>query len=507
MRNSKIKSLDELERLVQVFKSESKKIIHCHGVFDLLHPGHVLHLKAARQFGDVLIVTVTPDRYVHKGPGRPVFNEQLRLEILAALECVEFAALNEWPTAVETITRLKPDVYVKGNDYADGASDLTGNISYEERVVKEFGGEIRFTDEEVFSSSALINKFFNPYPSETQNYLARFRDAHSVSEVIDCLQGLADIRVLVVGEAILDRYSYCLPLAKSPKEFMIATKFVSQEDFAGGSLAVANHVAGYCDRVTLVTSLGFDGAASELLRSTLRSNIKLLTIGMQEKPTITKQRFVEPTFLTKLFELQYLDDTPLQGEPETKLISMLEEELARHDMVIVSDFGHGLLTERVREVLYSQDKFLAVNTQTNSANFGFNPITKYKRASYVCIHEGELRLSLQTQFDDFYGVAARVREQLNVQKLMVTRGPNGSELFCEDGSVYTTPALAIRVVDRVGAGDAFFAVTAPCAYKNYHPNVIGLIGNCVGAMAVETVGNREPVDPKLLFKYVSHLLR
>jgi len=505
--SSKIKSISELSDVLDSEQKNGKQVVLCHGVFDLVHPGHVLHFKAARNFGDFLIVTVTPDRYVHKGPGRPAFNERLRMEAIAALECVDYVALNEWPTAVETIHRLRPQVYVKGSDYADPASDLTGKIVDEENAIRAVGGEIRFTAEEVFSSSALINRFFHSYPPETHNYLAKFRETHSADQVIGRLKELADVRVLVVGEAILDQYCYCIPLAKSPKEFIIATKFSSEENFAGGSVAVANHVAGYCDQVTLVTCLGPDDRHFDFFRSILRPNIQLRAVRTNERPTIIKRRFVEPTFLTKMFEIQYLDDTPLSGRPENELVSVLERQLLEHDLVIVADFGHGQLTDRLRGMLGSSGKFLAVNTQTNSANLGFNPITKYERAGYVCIHEGELRLALHTQFGDLYDIAARLRQKLSARGFMVTRGPHGSVLFSDNGEVHEAPALSVKVIDRVGAGDAFFAVTSPCVYKGYDADLVGLVGNCVGALAVETVCNRAPVDSTMLYKFISHLLR
>jgi rfaE bifunctional protein nucleotidyltransferase chain/domain len=110
----KIRPLVELAKTITNLKAEGKCIVQCHGVFDLVHPGHIRLLEAAKQEGDVLVVTVTPDKYVNKGPGRPVFNQRLRAETLAALQCVDFVAINEWPTAIETIRLLKPDVYVKG---------------------------------------------------------------------------------------------------------------------------------------------------------------------------------------------------------------------------------------------------------------------------------------------------------------------------------------------------------------------------------------------------------
>ncbi len=113
----KIMSLEELKHTIAAHKKNRKKIVHCHGVFDLIHPGHIRHLAAAKKEGDILVVTVTADPFVRKGPGRPVFNEHLRAETLATMSLVDYVAVNHAPTAVNCIRLLKPDVYVKGQDY------------------------------------------------------------------------------------------------------------------------------------------------------------------------------------------------------------------------------------------------------------------------------------------------------------------------------------------------------------------------------------------------------
>src|SRR3989304_5291458 len=136
---SKIKTLEELARISDSLRRKGKIIVHCHGVFDLLHPGHIRHFEAAKRIGDVLVVTLTKDEYVNKGPGRPVFNQRLRAESIAALQSVDYVAINEWPTAVETIRKLKPDVYVKGSDYRDPRDDLSRKITEEELAVKSIG--------------------------------------------------------------------------------------------------------------------------------------------------------------------------------------------------------------------------------------------------------------------------------------------------------------------------------------------------------------------------------
>lgn len=132
---SKIKKQEELKEIIGALKGQNKKIVQCHGVFDLIHPGHIRHLATAKKEGNVLVVTVTADEFVRKGPGRPIFNEQLRAENLAALEIVDYVAVNREPTAVNCIRRLRPDVYVKGQDYADKEKDITGKIGEEEEAV------------------------------------------------------------------------------------------------------------------------------------------------------------------------------------------------------------------------------------------------------------------------------------------------------------------------------------------------------------------------------------
>lgn len=156
---NKIIGLPELARRVEWFKSEAKTVVHCHGCFDLMHPGHIKYFQAAKRMGDVLVVTITPDRFIDKGPGRPVYGQQLRAESIAALECVDYVAVNEWLTAEETLRLLRPDIYVKGQEF-EKLEDKTGKIQREAEVVREVGAELRFTHEIVFSSTQLLRAHF-----------------------------------------------------------------------------------------------------------------------------------------------------------------------------------------------------------------------------------------------------------------------------------------------------------------------------------------------------------
>lgn len=154
----KILDIEDLAKKIQTLKSRGRKIVHCHGCFDLMHIGHIKYFQASKKMGDILVVTLTPDIYVDKGPGRPVFNQDLRAEAIASLECVDYVAVNKWPTAEETLRLLRPDIYVKGQEF-EKLEDKTGKIQKEYEVIKEIGAEIRFTQEIVFSSTKLINDY------------------------------------------------------------------------------------------------------------------------------------------------------------------------------------------------------------------------------------------------------------------------------------------------------------------------------------------------------------
>src|SRR5882762_8252788 len=261
---NKIKRIDDLARVLSALQAGGKKMVHCHGVFDLLHIGHIKHLEAARNLGDALVVTLTPDRFVNKGPHRPAFPERLRAEALASLACVDFVAINEWPTAVETIQRLRPDFYVKGVVRESGKRDHTDAIDKEADTVRSIGGQLVLTDEETFSASTLINRFMDVFTSETKAFLEQFRVQHTPEEIVGYLQAIRKLKVLIIGETIVDEYQFCSVMGKSGKEPVLAALHNRTEQYLGGVLAIANHVSNFCDHVALLSSLGEVNSRDEI---------------------------------------------------------------------------------------------------------------------------------------------------------------------------------------------------------------------------------------------------
>ena len=160
-------------------KTNDKKVILCHGCFDLLHIGHINYLRKAKSLGDILIVTVTADEYVNKGPEHPIFNENQRAEHLSELSIIDYVSINYSLDATKIIKTIRPDYYVKGIEYKNLDDDITGNIKKEKQTVEKYGGKIFFTDEETYSSSNLLNSHFDIFPSGAKSFLENFRKKYS----------------------------------------------------------------------------------------------------------------------------------------------------------------------------------------------------------------------------------------------------------------------------------------------------------------------------------------
>ncbi len=506
----KIKNLDELALILQNLKSEGKKIIHCHGVFDLMHPGHIRHFKAAKELGDILVVTITADQFVNKGPGRPAFTHELRAESIAALETVDYIAINFSPTAVEVIEKLRPNLYVKGKEYADEDQDETRGIRLERETIESVGGEINFTDEINFSSSSLLNEYFGIYPEPVQNFLKDFRRRYSPDGVIEKLKSLKNMRVLVIGETILDKYSFVRPIGKPPKGNHIAAQLLGEETHAGGILACANHLASFCGKVDLVTAIGDDGK-EDFVMSHLKSNIVPLLLHYDKAPTITKRRFVDNAFMSKLFEVYEIDSRP-SSELEKKILALLMDIFPKqngYDLILVLDYGHGLLTPAIIDFICDRKEFLAVNAQTNTANMGYNPITKYPRANYFCLDEPELRLAFRDNCGDINNLIKQLSGRVSLPGgVTVTRGHLGTVTYdIKNNSFFEVPVLSQKIVDTTGAGDAFLALTAPCVAKAFPMELVAFIGNVAGALAVGVLGNRSSIEAAPLYKFITALLK
>jgi cytidyltransferase-like protein len=512
MGDDKIKTLEELINLISNLKTQGKKIVHCHGVFDFVHFGHVEHFIAAKKKGDILIVTLTPDRFIQKGPGRPYFNEEIRIKYLASLEVIDYVSLNKWDNAIEIIKLLKPDFYVKGKevlgnkniDEIKNGSETKSNLTLEIEALESVGGQFYLTDEMTFSSSSLINKFGELIPEETKNFLNKIKKEFNVEDIINILNSLKNLKVLVIGDSIFDEFIFVKALDKAGKEPLVAYSYLNSEIQLGGVFAVANQVACFSENVTLITCIGDDHYyfIDDRLDKSIQRNIFI----QKSMKTITKTRYIDDYKKIKLFEIYNCEELEINNESENRIIKYLKDAISNFDLIIISDFGHGMISENIKNILSQSQKFLAINTQLNGGNMGYNYITKYNRADYISLNEKEIRIPFQEKKSEINIPIQKLSKYFNINKINITLGKLGSVYYYYN-NFYKCPAFTKDSIDTTGAGDKILSIGSLLAYKNVNPNIFLFLTNSVGAISVNIIGNRRSIDHIELKKFINYILK
>ena len=505
-RKKKVIEFSELKSIRE--KLGNAKIVHCHGVFDVLHAGHLAYFESAKKFGDLLVVTVTADQFVNKGPGRPYFTSYIRASMLAAFEVVDFVAVSNFPTAVPSIEMLSPDFYVKGPDYKDKDADSTGGIYLEEQAVERGGGKLVFTSDETWSSSTLINGYFKVWSDAQQASIDLVKKAGGLSRIEETLEKISKKSVTVIGEPIVDSYVFCTPESISSKSPSISAKFNYSEDYAGGALAIANHLADFVGDIRLCMTHGDEPYFHDILSNKMDSRIKIDSITFDNIPTPRKTRFITSDLYQRIFEVTDLrSDQWLLHSPDDfcRLINKTD-----NDLTVVADFGHGLIENSVIQSLSQRKGFLALNVQTNSSNLAFNPFTKHKHFSFLSIDTKEARIAYHDRYTAPVELARRIREDhrhINAG-CAITQGPNGAVYFPRSTSKeYSAPAFADSVVDATGAGDAFFGMTSLLVNADCPPEFIPFIGNVFAGLKTKVIGNKFSVTKSQLIKSLTAILK
>ena len=508
MTAEKIISISQLSEKVKSAKAEGKKVVHCHGVFDLLHIGHIKHFEEAKSYGDILVVTATADEFVNKGPNRPAFTSNLRLQALASLEVVDYAAVNDWPTALEAIKILKPDIYCKGPDFKNHADDITGKIVEEEDAVKSVGGMIRYTTDITFSSSNLLNRFGDVNSKPQKSFIEQLKAQYSFEDIKKLIDDLKDTKVLVIGETIVDQYVFCEALGKSGKEPVLVLRDIETEQYIGGAAAIARHLADFCSEVTLLSILGEKGEYEDFIRSNIPRNVETFFLYKTDSPTIVKKRFVDHINKSKILGVYSLNEEVIKEDIEIQFLDRFEKLIPQHDVVIVSDYGHGMISPKAAEYIAEKASFLALNAQVNAANIGYHTMNKYQSVDCVIINETELRHELRDRDGDVGPLLKKLSVNLSSKFSVVTSGNEGAILYNHESDEYfVCPAFASKVVDKIGAGDAMLALLSISLFNTGEETLSLLLGSLAAAQSVESIGNSISISKTTLLKTIQHTFK
>ena len=492
--------------VIQQLKKEGKTIVLCHGVFDLVHPGHIIHFQEAKKLGDILVVSVTAAKYVRKGPGRPYFDDEMRLKFLEAIACIDYVMLSEGYTVDDIVEAIKPDFYVKGKEYAKPEDDITGKIDSEADLVRRHGGDIAYTAGQVFSSTRLINHALPVFSPDVKAFMEGFHQEYGMEDMKKYTERMRGLKVLVVGDVIVDEYIFCSVQGLMSKDMGYSARYQDMEQYLGGSLAVARHLASFSDYVTLMGVVGNEENFHSRMLDELSNKMRVDLTYSSQFQTIVKKRYVtlneKREEVDKIFAVNNLPmPMAIDKEAMDKFKSSLHAAIDSYDAVVLCDFGHGLVDREVMELVQEKSKFLALNCQTNSSNYGKNLITKYRRADVFALDQRELGLA----FSEYQG-----EEKESLLKLAkhfgscgwLTQGSKGATAVTH-GQLRSCPAFTLKVKDTIGAGDAFFAIAGLAAAAGAPIEVGTFLGNVAGALAANIMGNKEAVEKVNVLKYAS----
>lgn len=503
----KILLFGDLLEMVQTLQGKKKVVVQSHGIYDLVHPGIIMHLNQAREQGDILVVTVIRDKDVRRGPARPIFTEDLRAYNAASCMQVDYVAIVDDAEPFECVKKLKPDVFAKGQSFRERHEKINAELFKEEKELYFGQSRMHETNGFSFSSSHIVNNFLDIYSPETKQFIKEFNGKYGFDYIADRINALSSMKVLLIGDGIIDEYFYTEPMGRSAKANLVVNRYLSHEAFAGGAFAIANHLASFCGEVHLMSLIGELDTREEFIRQSLKPNVEVELFTRSDTTTVIKKRYLQQHNKQKLFEVNYLHDVSISGDLEKRIIDYLKKQILNYDVVLISDFGHGFITENIVNCIKESGVKFGVNAQTNGANVGFNLITKYRDPFFVCLDEAEVRLATQERFMDVEEIIPVIAKNISAQNMIVTRGSKGSVGLDADRTVNMTPIFSSKVVDTVGAGDAFFAYTFPCLASGMPMDAVSFVGNAVGALAVQILGNKKAVEKYELFEFIHAILK
>jgi len=504
---NKIFEINNLISRIRLEKRKNKKIVHCHGVFDLIHVGHIKHFKEAKKNGNFLVVSITSDKFVNKGSGRPIFNQNLRAEFLSSISLIDAVVINNNLTSEKIISQIKPDIYFKGPDYKNNEADRSKNIYKEIAAIKKVKGKIVYSDDITFSSSNLINTHSNYFSEEQKKYIKNISKKYSFNLIYNKLKKLEKLKVLLIGETIIDQYIFGDVLGKSGKEPHLVLNENKNESYLGGAAAIANHLASFCKTVKFLTLAGKEKENLNFIKKLLRKNINIKFFNKKNSSTIIKKRYIDEVTKNKLLGVYHINDDILKDNSEKVLINFIKKNIPYFDLILVSDYGHGFISKKTAAAINSSKIFFSLNAQINASNRGFHSLIKYKNIDSLIINENELRHEMRDKSGNLETLGLQLINHLKINKLIITRGDKGAMLIEKKGKTIYAPAFANKVVDKVGAGDTMLAVTSLCM-KIKMPNDLALfLGSLAGASAVESIGNSKFINKEQLVRQIQFSIK
>ena len=485
------KKLNDLKYIRDTF--EKKKIGLCHGVFDILHDGHIEHFKEAKKNVDILVVSATSEPFVNKGPRQPLNDDEKRINVLNSIKFVDYVFLSKFKDSTSIIKILKPNFYFKGPDYLN--SDSHGNLKNELKVLKKNKGKVFFTRARTLSSTKIFNQKYGW--SKTQiNYLNDIKKNYS-EKIYKHFNNISKLKINIIGEPIIDRYEYCDVVGVTTKDPALSVLSKKVEMIGGGTLAAAKMAASFVKEVKLFT-YGNEKTIKNLLGN--RKNIKVINLAKNQKIQC-KTRFINSNRGEKLIQSTNFDKNFFSKRDIQNSISKLIKN--NPENLLVCDFGNGLFEDKLLNLINNLKTKKYLNVQTNSINLGFNLFTKYKNYSYLCLDTREWKLALKKNSLSKADIKKYIPKKGHVS---ITMGKNGAKIVDNTFKEFYSPTFVKHVKDTTGSGDAFHIITSIMLLAGVKPDLAVFCGNLYAGMHGQNLGNLEIIDKKEFFQNINSIL-
>ena len=488
-------------------RAEGRRVTHCHGCFDIVHPGHIRHLRFAKSLGDILLVSITGDAEVAKGSGRPLIPEELRAENLAELDCVDWVYVEPRPTAADLLAEVQPDVYIKGGEYEFNADP---RFQAEREAVEKAGGRIVFSSGDVvFSSTALIAAMeaaADPFHHRLTQLLDRpDMQPEQLMEILSAVRGK---RLVIVGEVIHDSYIFCDRPDIAHESPVMTLRPVDRRGFDGGAAVIARHAAALGARPTIVTLLPADADGDAVRQRLAAEGIEVISIPTHARVP-EKQRFLVGT--QKVMKLDLVEPMVLDTAGQAALRQAVKAALADGaDAAVLADFGLGMFSPGLITTLCSLLR-PKVGVLTGDVSGKRHGLRAMRHLDLICPSEHEVRSAYSLHAEALPSVAWKLLEETRSRAAVVTMGPEGLVAFeplaeeAQNGKRDPfrsrvrgehVPSLTPHAIDPLGCGDALLTTATLALATGAGLVPSAFLGSVAAAAHAQRLGNPplEPVD-------------
>jgi len=468
---------------IREFGPSESRIVFVSGNFNIVHPGHLRLLNFAAECGDRLVVGVHAD-----ATGMALLPEELRLEGLRSIGVVDYAFILRCPTE-EFIRRLQPDTVVKGKEHET-------HFNPELEAVESYGGKLLFSSGDVrFSSLDLLqHELFETNFSSIRKPLD-FPERHgfAIRDLLPIVERFSRMKVVVVGDLIVDEYISCDPLGMSQEDPTLVVAPIKQDSFVGGAGIVAAHARGLGARVSYFTVAGADKTADFARKRLEGYGVRLECLVDESRPTTLKQRYRANG--KTLLRVSHLRQHDISAELAEHLYARVTAELESARLLVFSDFNYGCLPQELVDGLIEfchQRGIMMVADSQASSQLG--DVSRFRGMRLLTPTEYEARLALQDHSSGLVVLAEALRMAAEAQQLIITLASEGMLIHAPDyaGSGFLTdrlPAFSTAPKDVAGAGDSLLTCTALALAADATVWQGAYLGSLAAACQVSRMGN------------------